>query len=242
MATFRVCGVQMPVGPGKKENLPRILEYIEECDCDFILFPEMALTGYNNDFSEARTAEAWRQIGAACRQAYVSAIVGTGARQEGHTYIQSRIYRDDGELLGTHEKIVPTQEERKWCRPGGELRAFRHMGLNFGCLICNDLWVSPGNGPYPDARLSLQLGQQGCQLIFHSINSGTDARYAQYHDANLRLRALESKIYIVTANAAHPHQPVNAPSGIVGPDGEWLVQCPLSGEHSFTYDLEIDIE
>lgn len=242
MATFRICGVQMQVGPSKKDNLPRILGHIEKCDCDFIVFPEMSLTGNNNDFSDSRTLEAWRQIAAACRQAYVTAIIGTGAREEGRAYIQSRIYRDDGELIGTHEKLIPTESDRKWCRPGAELRAFKHMGLRFGCLICNDLWVSPGCGPYPDTRLTYQLAQQGAQLVFHSVNSGTDPRFAQYHDANLRLRALEGKLHIVTVNAASAGKPINAPSGVVGPDGEWIVQAPLTGEQVFNCDLEIDID
>ena len=242
MATFRVCGVQMLVGSSKKENLPKILGHIEKCDCDFIVFPELALTGANNDFSDTRTLEAWKQIATACRNAYVTAIFGTGAREEGQGLIQLRIYRDDGELLGTQEKLVPTMKDRAWCRPGAELRTFRHMGLNFGCLIGNDLWVAPGSGPYPDTRLSHQLSQQGAQLIFHGSNSGTDPRFAQYHEANQRLRAWESNIHLVTVNAASTSDPINAASGVVGPDGEWLVQAPLTGEHVFTYDLEIDID
>ena len=239
MATIRVSGVQMVVGKSKKENLPRILDYIQKSDCDFLVFPEMALTGYNDGFSDTRTAEAWDQIAAACRTSYVTAIVGTGCRHEGHTHIQSRIFGDDGGLMGTHEKIVPTEGDRKWCRPGADLEVFNHMGVNFGCLICNDLWVTPGCGPYPDPRLTYQLGQKGAQVIFHSINSGTTEVHAAYHESNLRLRALESRLFIVTANAAHPTDPVNAPSGVVGPDGNWLVQAPRVGEHVYTLDLDV---
>ena len=207
-----------------------------------MLFPEMSLTGYNDGFSDARTQEAWRQIATACRQSYTTAIIGTGARDNGHSYIQSRIYKDDGELLGTHEKLVPTELDREWCRPGEALQVFEHFGITFGCLICNDLWVTPGCGPYPDPRLSYQLGQKGAQVIFHSVNSGSSQIHLPYHDSNLRLRAMESKCYIVTANAAPADGPANAPSGVVSPEGEWLVQSPLDGEHTFSYDLDIDTE
>jgi len=242
MATVRVSGIQMVVGPTKKDNVSKILEHIRNSDSDFMLFPEMSLTGYNNDFSATRTREAWRQIAAACRQSYTTAIIGTGARENGHTYIQSRIYGDNGELLGTQEKLVPTETDRAWCRPGDELRVFQHFGITFGCLICNDLWVTPGCGPYPDPRLSYQLGQKGAQIVFHSINSGSSPLHVPYHDSNLKLRAIESKCYIVTANAAAPDGPVNAPTGIVSPEGKWLVQCPLEGEHSFCYDLDVEVE
>lgn len=238
MATIRITGVQMAVGQSKKENLPRILDTIKHSDCDFLLFPEMSLTGYNNEFSDTRTQEAWQQIATACRQSYVTAIIGTGARTDGHSYIQSRIYTDEGNLLGTQEKLIPTEKDREWCRPGEELRVFNYNNLDFGCLICNDLWVTPGAGPYPDHRLSYQLSQKGARVIFHSVNSGCDPFFAEYHNANLKVRAKESGCYIVTVNAASFNGPINAPSGVVSPDGEWLTKCDLQGENSFTFDLD----
>ena len=242
MATVRVSGIQMAVSRKLADNLEKILEHIERSDCDFIVFPEMGLTGYHGDFSDNAVRKAWRQIAAACRQAYVTAIIGTGARENGAIYIQSRVYGDDGNLLGTHEKLVPTEGDRKFCRPGEELRVFQYRGITFGCLICNDLWVTPGCGPYPDPRLSCQLGKKGAQIIFHSIHSGASAIHAPYHDSNLRLRAIEGQLYIVTANAPDPEGPVNAPTGVVSPKGEWLVKCPLTGEHHYVYDLEMDTE
>jgi len=228
----------MMVEPSKKDNLPRILDTIKHSDCDFLIFPEMSLTGYNNEFSDQRTHEAWQLISAACRQSYVTAIVGTGARMDGHSYIQSRIYDDEGELLGTQEKLIPTEEDRKWCRPGDELRVFERNGLDFGCLICNDLWVTPGAGPYPDRRLSYQLAQKGARAVFHSVNSGCDPFYSEFHDSNLRLRAREGNCFIFTVNAASNNGPINAPSGVVSPNGEWLAKCKLQGEDTFTYEFD----
>jgi predicted amidohydrolase len=225
------------------DNLEKILGHIEKSDCDFILFPEMALTGYHGDFSDKAARSAWEKIATACRQAYVTAIVGTGAREGDATYIQSRIFGDDGSLVGSHEKLVPTQSDREFCQPGEELRTFQHHGLTFGCLICNDLWVAPGWGPYPDPRLSYQLGKRNAQVIFHSINSGSHSLYIPFHDSNLRLRAIESKIYIATANAAVPEgTTVNAPTGVVSPEGEWVVQCPAMGEQQYVYDIELETD
>ncbi len=242
MAAIRVTGVQMHVSPRLEENLPVILRHITRCDADFILFPEMSLTGYHGAFSDAATHDAWRRIAAACRQSYVTALIGTGAREDGHVQIQTRIYTDEGDLLGTHEKIVPTIGDREFCRPGEELRTFRRCGIVFGCLICNDLWVTPGCGPYPDPRLSYQLGRRGAQIIFHSVNSGATAIHRPYHESNLALRAMESKTFICTANAATPAGPVNCATGVVAPDGRWLVQCERDGERTYTVDLELDVE
>jgi predicted amidohydrolase len=242
MANLRVTGIQMVVGESKSKNLPKMLEAIKGSDCDFILFPEMSLTGYNNGFSTARTEEAWQKIGAACRQSYVTAVIGTGVRPNGYAHIQSRIFSDEGELLGFQEKLVPTESDRDWCRPGEELRTFENKGVRFGCLVSNDLWVAPGFGPYADPRLSYRLGKEGAQIIFHSVNSGTDPSYSSYYDANLRLRARESNCYIVTVNAAVEEGMINVPSGVVSPQGEWLVQCSCAGEQKFSYDLDLEVE
>mgnify|MGYP003572422044 FL=1 len=239
MSTLRISGVQMRVASKMTDNLPRILDFITHSESDFILFPEMALTGHHGDFASSALEAAWDKIAAACRLAYATAIVGTGARDDGHGVIQSRVFSDEGEVIGTHEKLVPTKEEHKFCRPGTELRSFEHMGLSFGCLIGNDMWVRPGLGPYPDPRLSYQLGKKGVQVVFHSLSSGSEAQYSTFHEANLKLRAIESKAYIVTANAASPNGPLNAPSGVMSPEGEWLVKSPLQGEQTFSYDLEI---
>lgn len=242
MATIRVRGVQMVVSSKLEENLPKILEHIKAGDADYVLFPEMSLTGYHGDFSAKAVQAAWRQIAAACRQAYVTALVGTGCKTEEGVHIQTRILGKSGRLVGTHEKLVPTQGDREFCRPGEELRVFENEGLTFGCLICNDLWVTPGCGPYPDPRLCYQLGKKGANVIFHSVNSGTSAVHTQYHHANLVLRAMESKVYIATANAANSRKAINCQSGVVSPEGEWVAKCPRTGEHSYTCDIEVDTD
>ncbi|HOE67659.1 MAG TPA: carbon-nitrogen hydrolase family protein [Candidatus Hydrogenedentes bacterium] len=240
MPTFRVAGVQMAVSPALDENLPRILDHIKTIDADIVLFPEMSLTGYHGDFSDQAARAAWRAVATACRQHYRAAIVGTGCMQDGATYIQSRIYDGEGELLGTHEKIVPTSGDRDFCQPGHELRLFEYRGIPFGCLICNDMWVTPGCGPYPDPRLAYHLGRKGARIIFHAVNSGSSAVHVPYHESNLTLRAMESRVYIVTANAADPNGPVNCATGVVSPEGEWLVRCPRDGDQTFAYDLPIE--
>ncbi len=240
MARVRVSSVQMTVAPTKNDNLPRILDFIQNSNCDFIVFPEMSLTGYNNDFSDTRTREAWRQIAAACRTSYVSAIIGTGVRHDGHTHIQSRVYSDAGNLLGAQEKLVPTEDDRAWCRPGEELHTFQHHDITFGCLIGNDLWVAPGHGPYPDPRLTFRLSQNGAQVIFHSACTGTDPDYTAYYEANLKLRAREGGCYIVLANTASEDGALNIPSGVISPMGEWIAHAPTTGEHIVSHDLEVE--
>lgn len=242
MNHVRVMGVQMRVSHRLSDNLSRMTDVILASDADYILFPEMALTGPGADFSQKAVDRAFEQITAACRQAYVTAIVSTGSKDEDAAHIQSRVISHNGNLLGTHEKIVPTRREHDWCRPGEELRVFEHHGLPFGCLSGNDLWVRPGLGPYPDPRLTLKLSEKGALVVFHSVNSGADPRFTAYHESNLALRATEGGLFICTANAVAAGGPVNCATGVMSPEGEWLVQCPRQGEQTYIYDLELDIE
>ena len=242
MGTIRVSGIQMIVSERMEENLPRILDHIAASDADFLLFPEMSLTGYHGDFSDKAVRSAWRQIAAACRQSYVTALIGTGCKTNGTTHIQTRVFSDEGEVIGTHEKLVPTQGDRNFCQPGEELRLLEHRGLPFGCLICNDMWVTPGCGPYPDPRLSYQLSKKGARVIFHSVNSGSSAKHMQFHESNLALRAMEGDLHICTANAASTNGPINCSTGIMSPQGKWLTKCPRTGEQHYTYDIEVDTD
>ena len=241
-ATIRVAGVQMQVSVHTRENLPRILTYIRQAAAQhahYCLFPEASLSGYHGTFDQAEVEEGLQQIALSCRENGITTIISTGYRENGHTQIQMRVYSFQGALVGCHAKMVPTSGDRVFCEPGQQLRVFTDGQIAFGCLICNDLWVTPGCGPYPDPRLSYQLGQMGAQVIFHAINSGADQRYLAYHESNLALRAAESNLSIVTANAAAGGLPVNCGSGVMGPQGMWLVRAHVVGEQMYLADLAL---
>ena len=241
--TWRVMGVQMHVSRDIDENLPKIQKYIEMAGsmADIVLFPEMSLTGYHGEFDQGRRTAALDRIASACREHRVAAVVGAGNKLPEGAYIQLDAYSRDGERIGSHAKMVPTSGDRRWCVPGAKLDVFEYMGLRFGMLICNDLWVTPGCGPYPDPRLAYQLGQRGAKLILHAINSGHKPEYIPYHESNLALRARESHLYIATANAVQEmDKPVNAASGIVTPEGSWQVQADRVGEGYYVGEIEID--
>jgi len=242
MATLRVSGVQMLISSKLADNLPKVLHAIRSSDAELILFPEMSLTGYHGNFSRPATEAAWGQISKACQQSHVTALIGTGCQEGAHTYIQTRIFSRQGGVLGTYEKMLPTIADQRFCVPGTELRLFHYGQVPFGCLICNDLWVTPGRIPRPDPRLTCLLGRKGAKVIFHAINSGTSPIHTPFHESNLVLRAMANKLYIVTANAASRDKPINAASGIVSPAGKWLVQVPRTGEHTYVYDLNVELD
>jgi len=52
------------------------------------------------------------------------------------------------------------------------------------------------------------------------------------------LRAMEGHLFIVSVNAAEK-RPVNTVTGIMGPDGKWVVQCPRRGRQLTVADISI---
>lgn len=243
----RVSGVQMVVSPNLDANLPIILSHISiaaQDGADLVLFPEMSLSGYHGNYDFEAVKRAVKEVSAAAKKNHIAVIAGTGWREGGEAYIQSRAYDSDGSLLGTHEKMVPTgidgkSGDRAFCTPGKELKTFVWKGVTCGSLICNDLWVTPGCGPHHDPRLAHQLGQKGAKIIFHAVNSGCGQKHLPYHESNVALRAEESKLYIVTANAASMDGPINCSSGVMGPDGEWVTMLDRQGEGRYIATLSI---
>ena len=239
---IRVAGIQMQVAPEARENLKHILAWLRwaaDKGAQFCLFPEASLSGYHGNFDQSEVADGLDEIASLCQQCHITGLISTCMREDNKTHIQLRVYDGSGQFLGAHAKMVPTSGDRTFCVPGTELRLFTERGITFGCLICNDLWVTPGCGPYPDPRLTYQLGQLGAQAVFHAINSGAEQRYLPYHESNLALRALESGFPIITANAAMGTQAVNCGSGVMSAEGTWLMRADPVGEQAYLADLVI---
>jgi predicted amidohydrolase len=244
---IRVAGIQMLVSSELEANLPKILAQIAiaaDDGSEIVLFPEMSLSGYHGKYDFDAVQKAVDEIRATLQKVSVAAIVSTGWRQDGEAFIQQRAYDNAGELLGTHEKMLPTgidgkTGDRAFCVPGRELRTFTWHGVACGMLICNDMWMTPGCGPHHDSRLMYQLGKMGAQIVFHSIHSGPGIRHIPYHESNISLRAEENKVHVCAANAAHQRRGINCSSGVVTPNGEWITRLNRVGEGRYHATLAV---
>ena len=241
---FRLAVVQMTVTPEVEENLKRIARWIERAakqGADFVLFPEYSLTGSKVRHPQDLIDDALDRIAEACRQNKITALVGTTYQTPAGRENQVRIYTQSGDLLGVQTKIVCTIKDReeKEFICGKELRTYKHRGLHFGVLACNDLWVSPGCGPYPDPRLSYRLGQKGVDVIFHAVGAASAANYLKFHEGNHIVRAMESGAYIAVANIAGPAREACVTVGVIDPEGEFLVKAPHGRDRMVTTDIVI---
>jgi predicted amidohydrolase len=252
---LRVAGAQIPVQTDIQANtgaIERAIDFAADAQADILLTPEGSLSGYTARFDAAAVADALHRVTARARAAGVGLALGTCFVEpdDGKCYDQLRFYAPDGAYLGFHAKTLtcgtlthpPVGEINDYAlRP---LRTFAYRGETIGGLVCNDMWTNPGWTPMPDPHLTQQLAELGSRVVFHAVNGDRDGSSLsdlawQYHEANLRLRALAGRLWIVTVdNCAPTHLKCSAPSGVIAPDGDWVSRVEPMGVQYFAYTID----
>lgn len=247
-----VAGAQMVVSDDVKLNTATILRFIEraaQSDVDLLLTPEGSLSGYTHEFDRNEVEEALDHVTQRAADLGVGLALGTCFYEADELcYNQIRFYDKRGTYLGSHAKILrcgtPTTPSRGEIEfyATHELRTFSFEEWPIAGLICNDLWANPEATPVPDPNLVRVSAQAGARVIFHAVNGGRVARgpgadpelVRSFHEANLRMRAKTSDIYVVTVDNAAPETlRCSSPGGVVAPDGSWMVRSAWRGEDLF---------
>ena len=246
--TITVAGLQMDVTDSIGQNKIRILAGMKEAAAGkavFLVTPEGSLSGYRSTFNQAAVQQALQEITTYAGELRLGLLLGTCFKDDRDLcYNQIRVYAPEGEFLGAHSKILvcsPTDA------PGtgemldyqqGTLRTFEWQNLRFGILVCNDLWATPGYTTIPNPYLPWQLKQMGAEVIFHSINSGTNQFYRRFHESSAELWALNLRLPIMEVNAAQGNAAINAQSGLINSKGVRSVVVPDTGEHLYFCEIE----
>ena len=254
---LRVAAAQIPVALDIAANVSTISRAMDRAiaeKADLLLTPEGSLSGYTHKFDQAKVIEGLSKLVKKASDAGLALALGTCFVEpdDNKCYNQIRFYDGDGKFLGFHNKTLTCGSMTKPSK--GEinlyavrpLRTFRLEGITIGGLICNDMWANPQCTPIPDPHLSQQLSDMGVKIIFHAINGGRNGGdwsrnvYWPFHETNLRLRAAVGKLWVVTAdNCAPTDIPCSAPTGVLGPDGNWAAKAPNQGEHIIVHTIEL---
>ena len=255
---IRVAGAIIQVSENVDSNLAaikRAIDFAKKEHADILLTPEGSLSGYTSTFDQDRVMEALAEVTGYAKKAGVGLALGVCLYEKGFEkpLNQIRFYDREGDFLGFHSKILrctnmknPQEgKEEVDLFACTELKTFSFMDLTIGGLVCNDLWATPDWTSMPDPFLVQELSGMGASLIFHATNTGGvpgewGEVYRQFHDSNIRLRALTGKVWIVTTNAAPTNngECLNK-SGVVGPDGSWVVKAENTGEQFFVYTITL---
>lgn len=226
----------------------------------FIFYPaehSLVMRFYRDLFKNAVVVPgpATDQLGQAARKARAYVVIGIDekdANTYGTMYNTYLFFGPDGTLLGKHRKLVPTVYERL-VHTGGDgstLDVYETEYGKLGGLLC-------GENTNPLARFTLlakgevihAAGWPAFPLAHHSnVMGGIDIR--------TKAHAYEGRIFVLSSTGVFSEEMKDAMeldevarkqfvsdgahSGIINPQGQYLVGPDLHGERILTADLDLE--
>jgi predicted amidohydrolase len=240
MPTLRVAFVQGRPRFGRvEENLDLAMRLAGTVEADLVVIPELWSTGYvfsSNAEVEALAEDAER--GATARRLVDAArrerrhyIAGFAERARGRTYNSAMLVGPRG-VRAVYRKLHLFEREQQWFTPGNLPLTVHRVGpARVGILICFD-WR------FPEAARVLAL--QGADVIAHPSN----LVFPNAQEA-MRVRALENRIFTVTANRTGTERrpggtvQFTGQSQAVDPDGQVIVRAARTGNVARAFDCDL---
>lgn len=240
MPTLRVAFVQGRPRFGRvQENLDLGLGLAATVDADLVVLPELWSTGYvfSSHAEVAALAEdpergpTAQRLVAAARRERRHYIAGFAERARGRTYNSAMLVGPRG-VRAVYRKLHLFEREQQWFSPGNLPLAVHRVGpAKVGMLICFD-WR------FPEAARVLAL--QGADVIAHPSN----LVFPNAQEA-MRVRALENRIFTVTANRTGTERrpggtvKFTGQSQAVDPDGVVITRAPRAGNVARAFDCDL---
>ena len=272
---FIAAAVQAPpVFLDRDATVEKAVRLIEEASGEgarLVVFPETWIPGYPSwiyhaaEWDEPRSKRTFARLqrnalqvpspatDALCRAARAAgAHVVMGIHEQDADYSMGTIYNsllfisDEGEILGTHRKLIPTHAERiVWGQgDGSTLHVFDTQLGRLGGLICWEHWM-------PLTRFAMHA--KGEQIHVAAWPDVDDV-----HQLASRHYAFEGRCYVLCVGSYATARDLPADfelaqamglteddellvggSGIIGPDGSWVAE-PVAGREAIVYG-EIDL-
>ncbi len=244
--TVTVWSVNFLAKPGEPEaNSASILRWIGRAararkkgrpkGPDFILFPEMCVSGYVNDTSElyairARVEKALTAVLSASENIPETILLAGYPFYSGNAvYIRHSAIRK-GEFLFHHDKTVLSPRERRTFFPGSGVKQFTAgaAGARCGILLCYE-------NHFPE--LAARLANESCDIIFAPFASPRETPRQKYRRMLrfLPARAYDNGCFLVSCNVIQEFSRTGRSPGtalILGPKGELIAKAVSRREGS----------
>ena len=208
----------------KASNLERIKGYITAAakrGADVILFPELALTGYDlekeakmhKENAETIPGPATNEIAILTRQYGVYVVFGMAEKDKDdkNTFFNSAAIVGPEGVIGSYAKLMPVSLELNWCKKGKEPFVFDTPWGLVGVGICYDSYMFP--------ELSRYYAALGARLYLHMTAMLDIPGWKEYYTNQLRARAIENMMFVASSNLVGKELTSNFPgtSFIMGP-------------------------
>lgn len=240
MKTFRVAYVQGRPAFGHTEaNLEKGLALAATVAADLVVLPELWSTGYvfsshaevASLAEDARSGATARALAWAAKREKRHYVAGFAEVARGR-YFNSAMLVGPGGVKAVYRKLHLFEREQEWFEAGDlPLEPQRVGPARVGMLICYD-WR------FPEAARVLAL--RGADVVAHPSN----LVYPNAQQAMLT-RALENRIYVVTANRTGTEKrpggtvPFTGRSQVAGPDGRPIVRASKAAETAAAVDADL---
>ena len=222
-------------------NLQRVTDRLNSVDCDLLVLPEFAFTGYQFISQEEVFALAEPVPEGITTQTFVTLareqernfVLGLPERVGDRCYNTAILVGPPG-LLGVYRKTHLFFEETLFFAPGDTGFQVWDIGrARIGLMVCFD-WY------YPEAARTLAL--KGADILCHPSN----LVLPHCPDAMIT-RCLENRVFGVTANrigqearGGKPALTFIGKSGIVSPKGELIRRAPTKEEDVGVVEVDVN--
>ncbi|MGB6866922.1 MAG: carbon-nitrogen hydrolase family protein [Candidatus Aminicenantaceae bacterium] len=211
----------------KEQNLERIKGYVTAAakrGADIILFPELALTGYENgpgakmhkENAETIPGPSTNALAELTRKLGVYVIVGMPEKSSEDPdvfYNSAAIIGPEG-VIGSYAKLMPFGNEMRWCQKGEKPFAFDTPWGLVGVGICYDTYMFP--------ELPRYYAALGARLYVHITALGSFKGWKPYYINQMQARAIENMMFVASSNIVGKDRTSDYPgaSFVLGPGEE----------------------
>jgi predicted amidohydrolase len=201
---LQIAAAQVKFRRTLSENVELIRQFVAKAahaNCDAVLFPECALTGYNVDFHGLKRGEienGLKAIADAARAHRCHVLTGSPTFARGRWFNSLLIFDRRGRERFRYHKNHLTPRDAEFFTPGNSVALFRIDGVLCTAIICHER-------RHPElVRLPVMMG---AQIVFHP-NAGLDALVVSKTKRGGRdgiaVRAFENQVFYVFANSVGP--------------------------------------
>ncbi len=182
--------VQMEITQDLEKNLEKIINFIKLAQSEMIIFPELALTGYQNF-----RALSYKTIESALKEIqrnlhHKIALVGSPfAHSTFYTNAYLSVSCEGVRLLSEKELLFPGLDDKANLSPGWRREIFNYQGKKFASLICFELRSTE------IARFYVSLG-----IDMLLVPAQWPEVRIEHFNSLLKARAIENQIFVAGIN------------------------------------------
>lgn len=181
-----------------QKNLCTTISWLEKLHgIDFVLFPELNLSGYTKDASilkqiDAQKEKVFQQLLAISEKIKIAFAVGFPERIEEQFYISHFLF-SQGKLVGTHRKTHLGSTERETFSEGEEMNVFTVGEMKIGMQLCYETH-------FPE--VSYAQAKQGANILAMAFASPREnaGKKLERFKRFLPARAYDNACFLVACN------------------------------------------